>query len=141
MANVQGPVDAAAPSTPQALIAAAGALVPLVGTLNAKGDPASLTAAAQLKRGINQTLDEAMSINAASVVTLLRGDAAAQAGLTKLTAQAQSAAAKIANDEAQVQSAISFCASVVSFGVAVTTGNVAGAATALGSMLTNLKIT
>ena len=140
MANVNNPGGNASPNIAQALISAANELVPMVGALDAKGDAASLAQAAQLQNGITRTLNEAMMINAQSAIAVLQADAAALANVQKLTAQAQTAAAKIAQNEANVQSAIAFCTSVVTFGIAVTNGNVGGAATALGNILSDLKI-
>ncbi len=128
------------PTPPQALIASANALVPLVASLTAKGDDASLALAAKLQRGINQTLDTATDLNADAAIALLQHDAAALARLKKLTAQAQDAAHAIAKDETRAQSAIAFCSAAVCFGTAIARANIDEAASALSDMLDALRI-
>jgi hypothetical protein len=126
-------------NTPASIAAAANALIPMVGTLNASGDPAKQAKAATLDQAINDALTQASNLAAADVVQLLSG-AGPEAQLQKLDAQAQAAAAQIAKEEAKVDNAISFLTSAVTFVGSVATGNALSATTQLGNMLNSLSI-
>ena len=126
-------------NTPASIADAANALIPMVGTLNASGDPAKQAKAATLDQAINDALTQASNLAAADVVQLLSG-AGPEAQLQKLDAQAQAAAAQIAKEEAKVDNAISFLTSAVTFVGSVATGNALSATTQLGNMLNSLSI-
>jgi hypothetical protein len=126
--------------TPATIVAAASALIPMVGALNATGDPAKQAQAAALQAQIQATLAKAAKLAAADVVMLLGNNSSAASQLQKLDKQAQAAAGAIAGDEAKLANAISFLTSATTFVGAVATGNAVGAATQLGSMLKALNI-
>lgn len=125
--------------TPASINAAATALIPLVGTLNASGDAEKQQKAADLSAAIDNALTKASNLAAADVVALLTGNGPASQ-LQKFDKYAQSAAQSIAKNEAQIDNAISFCTSAITFVGAVATGNAAAAATQLGNMLQSLNI-
>ena len=126
--------------TPASIVAAANALIPMVGTLNDSGDPVKQAKAATLNKQINDTLTQAANLAAADVIQLLGDSAGPAVQLQKLDAQAKAAATKIAADESKVDKAISFLTSAVTFVGAVATGNVVVATTQLGSMLNSLNV-
>ncbi len=125
--------------TPASINAAATALIPLVGTLNASGDAEKQQKAADLSAAIDNALTKASNLAAADVVALLTGNGPASQ-LQKFDKYAQSAAQSIAKNEAQIDNAISFCTSAITFVGAVATGNAAAAATQIGNMLQSLNI-
>ncbi len=126
--------------TPASITAAATALIPLVGTLNASGNAAKQAEAAELNNKIGDALTQAANLAADDVVALLGGSNGPAAQLQLLDANAQAAATKIAADEAQVANAISFCTSAVTFVGAVSTLNFGAAATQLTRMIGALGI-
>src|ERR1700686_879673 len=126
--------------TPASIVAAANALIPMVGTLNDSGDPVKQAKAATLNKQINDTLTKAANLAAADVIQLVGDRAGPAVQLKKLDAQAKAAATKIAADESKVDKAISFLTSAVTFVGAVATGNVVVATTQLGSMLNSLNV-
>ncbi len=126
--------------TPATIAAAANALIPLVGTLNASGDPAKQAQAAALTGKISDALTAASNLAADDVEKLLGGAAGPAVQLQKLDQQAEAAATAISADESKVASAISFLTSAAGFAGAVGTGNFGGAVTQLQSMLTDLNI-
>jgi hypothetical protein len=129
-----------APQTPQSIVDGARALIPLVGTLNASGDPAKQAQAEELHDEIEDAMDRASDLASDDVVKVLTGSGPL-AQLAKLDAQAKTAAQKIAADESKVAGAIGFCTSAIKFVVAIETGNAVLALSQLNGMLGNLGIT
>lgn len=126
--------------TPASIAAAANALIPLVGALDASGDPDKQAQASELGNDIQDALTKACHLAAEDVIALLGNKTGPAAQLQKLDQQAQTAAQKIAKDESQVANAISFCTTAVKFVGAVATGNVVAAGTQLANMLQALHI-
>jgi hypothetical protein len=125
--------------TPASIAAAASALIDMVGTLNATGDPVKQTQADALNKQISDTLTQASNLAAADVIDVLTGSGAL-AQLQKFDQNAKAAATRIAADETKVANAISFLTSATTFVGAIATGNVVVAGTQLGNMLSSLDI-
>jgi hypothetical protein len=126
--------------TPATIVAAATALIPLVGTLNKSGDPAKQAKAQELDAGISAAIDQASSLASQDVIDLLAKKDGALEQLQALDAKAKTEAAKIAAEEQRVADAISFVTTSVKFAVAVVAGSLPAAATDLQTMLDALHI-
>lgn len=110
--------------TPATMAAAATALVPLVGTLDASGDATKRAKAALLSAKIDDALTQASNLASQDVLTRTRE------GRSRTDRSRRSAG----------DAAIAFATSVATFSIAVVAGNVAGATSQLATTLGSLGI-